>query len=126
MERHPSVACRGGRVMGRAPVMFDTVKLCADYRAGKSLRELAEEWQCSHVCVWRALQSAGEPIRKRSDPRVHKQMGVAKADLANAQAAHAVILYDYGVPIEEIAASLRHTASWVREKLTEAGVKERT
>lgn len=122
----PSVDFGGGGLMGRRPIPIDLSKLRSDYREGKTLRELAEEWKCSHVCVWRKLKDAGEPIRKKSDTQNHKKMVAVRVDLANAHAAHAVILYDYGVPIEEIAASLRHTAGWVREKLAEAGVKERS
>lgn len=98
---------------------IDLDKAREDYRQGRSLRDLAKEYGCSHVHLWRALKAAGEPLRRVGpvDP-----LPKARANLHAVHAAHALVLHSNGVPLREIAASLGHTEAWVKAKLKEAGI----
>lgn len=108
--------------MSPKKLALDIPKVCQEYREGRSLRDLAREHGCSHVHLWRELLAAGEPIRKATDAQAQK-LPKAKLSLHTVHAAHAVVLYTHGVPVGEIAYSLRHTPAWVRSKLVEAGVQ---
>lgn len=100
---------------------FDVERVREEYRAGRSLRALAKEVGCSHVHVWRVLKASGESVRPKAAPR-HPKMEGGRRELALVQSAHAVILFQHGVSVAEIAFSLRHTAAWVLSKLKESGV----
>lgn len=102
--------------------LVDVPKLCQEYREGRSLRDLAQDYGCSHVFVWRALLEAGEPIRTTTSART-QALPKTKQRLHHIHAAHAVLLHSNGVPVDEIAFSLRHTPAWVKSKLAEAGIQ---
>ena len=98
---------------------IDIDKAREEYRQGRSLRDLAADFGCSHVHLWRVLKEAGEPLR-RGGPT--EPLPKARAKLHEVHAAHALVLHTNGVPLREIAASLGHTEAWVKQKLKDAGV----
>lgn len=97
--------------------------LIVEYEEGKTLRELARDVGVSHVHLARLLKANGAKMRSRSANTT--KVNAAKQNLASVQAAHAVILYSYGAPVDEIAASLRRPASWVADQIREAGAAVR-
>lgn len=104
----------GPRLKGRSIDL-----LIIEYEEGKTLRELAKDVGVSHVHLARLLKANGAKMRSRSANTT--KVNAAKQNFASVQAAHAVILYSYGAPVDEIAASLRRPASWVADQIRESG-----
>lgn len=104
---------------------FSVEKLIADYEEGRSLREIAAEVGVSHVHLSRVLRANGAVMRARSSSRNTKTANDLRARRLTIQAAHAVILYSYGVDVEEIAVSLGRTPDWVVQEVVSAGVAVR-
>ncbi len=112
MSKAPSTAVP--RLKGR-PIDL----LVVEYEEGKTLRQIAADVGVSHVHVARLLKANGAKMRPRSGNTA--KANALKADFAAVQAAHAVILYAYGAPVDEIAVSLRRPASWVADQIRESG-----
>ena len=104
---------------------FDVGKLIAEYDEGRSLREIASEVGVSHVHLSRVLRANGAVMRARSSAKNTKTANDLRAKRFTIQAAHAVILYSYGVDVEEIAVSLGRTPDWVTQEVVSAGVSIR-
>lgn len=108
--------------MPRKKVVLDVPTVCREYQEGRSLRDLAKESGCSHVHLWRVLLANGVTIRGATDTQAQK-LPKSRLSRNDIHAAHAVVLHSHGVPVDEIAFSLRHTPAWVRTKLAEAGIQ---
>lgn len=90
------------------------------YEEGRTLREIASEVGVSHVHLARLLKAQGAVMRSRASNTA--KTNAAKADLAQIHSAHAVVLYSYGVPLDEIARSLRRPIEWIADQVRDAGL----
>lgn len=101
----------------------DIEKVRAEYREGKSLRELAQENGVSHVHIGRLLKGVGEAMRVPRSLEIRQRMVEAKQIKAIVQQRAAVVLYTQGsMKVPEIASALGRTYDWVTRKLKEEGV----
>lgn len=102
---------------------LDVAYVLAEYRRGRSLRDIALEVQFSHVHLWRVLKENNQLIRDKSyGPAANERLQELKGERQKIQVAHTVILYSYGASVEEIALSLRKSPSWVRKEILKAGL----
>lgn len=101
---------------------LDLKQIGIQYIEGKSLRELAKSAGVSHVHLSRLLKASGVSMRKRSSSRNTQRANTVRTHRHVLHAAHAVILYAYGVDVDEIAVSLNRSADWVRLEIRAAGV----
>jgi len=97
-------------------------RLIEQYEEGRSLRDLAAEIGVSHVHLARVIKANGAKMRERSSSRNPQAANALRAKRLAIQSAHAVILYAYGVDVDEIAVSLGRTPDWVRQEVFAAGV----
>jgi hypothetical protein len=101
---------------------LDIEKLRQEYREGRSLRELAQETDYSHIHLWRLLQAAGEPMRKTPRQELQTKMAEARKEQADLMRRCVILLFKGGVTIPEIAVALGYKAVWVRSVLREASI----
>lgn len=108
---------------GKKAEDLDLDYVLAEYKRGRSLRDIAVEVKYSHVHLWRALKERGEIIRERKTGQLaNDKVRELKSQRKTIQKAHAVILYSYGASVEEIAVSLSKSATWVRVEIAKAGL----
>ncbi len=109
-----------GTQLPRLPI--DLEKVRQEYREGRSLRAIAQDYGYSHVHISRMLTKLGEPKRPHTNPEIQQRMREAKAKKVQLQREAAICLCKNGMQPQDVAVVLGHNLDWVRGILKEEGI----